>query len=35
MLACKKILINMRTVWYNVNDKRIKETDKFLSETFN
>ena len=24
MLACKKSLINMRTVWYNVNAKRIK-----------
>lgn len=23
MLACKKRLINMRTVWYNADDKRI------------
>lgn len=21
MLACKKLLINMKTVWYNMNDR--------------
>lgn len=25
MLACKKCLINMRTVWYRVNDKMKKK----------
>lgn len=24
MLACKKLLINMKTVWYNMNDKKRK-----------
>lgn len=29
MLACKKCVINMRTVWYKVNDKiEKKETNK-------
>jgi len=29
MLACKKLLINMKTVWYDMNDK--KETENKIA----